>query len=51
MDMASREGYKSCGEKYRKAYKDLWKGTVTRRALFDAIKGAGGIDCLVAQWE
>jgi hypothetical protein len=49
--MASREGYKSCGAKYRSAYKDLWKGEVTREALYRAIKESGGIDCLVAQWK
>jgi len=48
--MATREGYKSCGKLYRKAYKDLWLGTVTRDALFRAIKDAGGIKCLTDQW-
>jgi len=48
--MASRAGYKECGKKYRKRYKDLWLGEVTREALFNAIKETGGITCLVDQW-
>jgi len=49
--MASREGYKRCGELYRDAYKKLWEGTVTRMDLFKAIKESGGIRCLAEQWK
>jgi hypothetical protein len=49
--MATREGYKDCGKKYRDAYKKLWLGTVTREDLYKAIKDAGGITCLADQWK
>jgi len=48
--MASKAGYRTCGSKYRKPYKDLWTGEVTRESLRSAIETSGGIKCLVDQW-